>query len=41
MNGCINNFITQYVDCPQYAYIIRDLCYLETMRILSFSPALR
>ena len=19
-------FITQFVDCPQYAYIVRDLC---------------
>ena len=26
INGCINNFITQYVDCPQYAYIVRNLC---------------
>ena len=22
-------FITQYVDCPQYAYIVRDLCYVR------------
>ena len=35
INGCINNFITQYVDCPQYvncpqyAYIVRDLCYFR------------
>ena len=41
INGSINNFITQYVDCPQYAFIVRDLCYFLTMRILSFSPALR
>ena len=27
INDCINHFITQYVDCPQYAYIERDLCY--------------
>ena len=29
INGCINNFITQYVDCPQYAYIVRDVCYFR------------
>ena len=29
INGCINNFITQYVDCPHYAYIVRDLCYFR------------
>ena len=29
INGRIHNFITQYVDCPQYAYIIRDLCYFR------------
>ena len=29
INGCNNNFITQYVDCPQYAYIERDLCYFR------------
>ena len=40
INGCINNLITQFVDYPQYAYIVRDLCY-KTMQILSFSPALR
>ena len=29
INGCINNFITQYMDCLQYAYIVRDLCYFR------------
>ena len=29
INGCINHFITQFVDCPQYAYIVRDLCYFR------------
>ena len=29
INGCINNFITQYVDCPQYVYIVRELCYFR------------
>ena len=29
INGCINNFFTQYVDYLQYAYIIRDLCYFK------------
>ena len=29
-----------FVDCPQYADIVRDLFVLETTRILSFSPAL-
>ena len=28
-NGCINNFITQYVDYPQYAYIVTYLCYFR------------
>ena len=22
-------FITLFVDCPQYAYIVRDVCYLR------------
>ena len=26
INGCINPFTTQFVDCPQYAYIVRDVC---------------
>ena len=25
----VNHFITQFVDCPQYAYIVRDLCYFR------------
>ena len=29
INGCINHFITQYFDCPQYTYIVRDLCYFR------------
>ena len=29
ISGCINTFITQYADCPQYAYIVRDLCYFR------------
>ena len=29
INGCINNLITQFVDCPRYAYIVRDLCYFR------------
>ena len=29
INGCINHFIIQYVDCPQYAYSVRDLCYFR------------
>ena len=30
-----------FVDCPQYAYIVRVLFIFETTRILLFSPALR
>ena len=29
INGCINIFITQFVDCPQYVYIARDLYYFR------------
>ena len=29
INGCINHFITQFVDCPQHAYIVRELCYFR------------
>ena len=29
INGCINNVITHYVDCPQNAYIVRELCYFR------------
>ena len=29
INGCINKLFTHYVDCPQYAYIVRDLCYFR------------
>ena len=29
------------VDCPQYAYTVRDVFIIETTRILSFSPALK
>ena len=29
LNGCINNLITQFVDCSQYTYIVRDFCYFR------------
>ena len=29
INGCINHFITQFVDCPQYAYIVKLFCYFR------------
>ena len=29
INGCINHFISQFVDFLQYAYIVRDLCYFR------------
>ena len=29
INGCINHFITQFVDCPQYTYIVKYLCYFR------------
>ena len=29
INGCINQFITQFVDCPQYAYTVKELCYFR------------
>ena len=29
IDDCIIHFITQYVDCPQYAYIVRDLSYFR------------
>ena len=31
INGCINHFISQFVDCPQYANIV----ILENIQILS------
>ena len=29
INGCINHFTKQFVDYPQYTYIVRDLCYFR------------
>ena len=29
INGCINHLIPQFVDCPQYAYTVRYLCYFR------------
>ena len=29
INGCIKHFITQFVNCPHYAYIVRDFCYFR------------
>ena len=29
ITGCIKHFITQCVDCQQYIYIVRYLCYFR------------
>ena len=29
INGCIKHFITQFVHCSQYGYLVKVLCYFR------------